>query len=502
MQPANTHKVYLFIIGIIVIAFTAVSAVSISGRYARTVMVIVDDSRPCPGADVTYSLALTEFGPNLRYQWRVNGVPRINSNNATFTVPGNTEPIKPSDAVDCIVTDVDANVSVTSPPRTGIEYLLRVPANVSIYFITNTTEYSTATYCEGSTVDIGSAASIYYDGAQTKYMFYNDPNTRYSYRWMVNGNPVGVDYGALTTNDLKDGDKITCMVKFTSKCGSIEVLSDNTLTVRIISPPSPTVNISSGSGDKCFDPKAVYTAAVSNGGNMPVYQWTVNDANVGGNSSTYSNPNLKVGDVVKCSHTSLNNCGKTTIKSNEIVIAGTPLQSNSIAITSSVPNNLIQEGQPITFTAEAAYTNNITYQWYVNGQEAGTNSATFTASNLTLGDKVNCRVTTADDCVLPQTATSNQIIVLMIKPIIIPNTFTPNGDGINDKWNIPALLAYPNCRIDIFNRYGAPVYHSVGYTDGWDGTMNGSQLPAGVYYYIIQADNTTPRLSGALNILR
>jgi YVTN family beta-propeller protein len=47
--------------------------------------------------------------------------------------------------------------------------------------------------------------------------------------------------------------------------------------------------------------------------------------------------------------------------------------------------------------------------------------------------------------------------------LIIPNTFTPNGDGINDTWNIENLESYPNSSVNIFNRWGQKLYASIGY---------------------------------------
>jgi gliding motility-associated-like protein len=99
------------------------------------------------------------------------------------------------------------------------------------------------------------------------------------------------------------------------------------------------------------------------------------------------------------------------------------------------------------------------------------------------------------------TATSS-VFVRVYKKIIIPNTFSPNNDGINDRWNIDALVTYPESSITIFSRYGQQVYQSTGYAKPWDGTFNGSPLPQGTYYYIIDLKNNTPKLAGWVLIVR
>ena len=81
---------------------------------------------------------------------------------------------------------------------------------------------------------------------------------------------------------------------------------------------------------------------------------------------------------------------------------------------------------------------------------------------------------------------SDQVFVKVVKDFKVPNTFTPNGDGINDKWLIENLAIYPTHRIEVFNRYGQVVFESKDYTAAWDGTYKGKELPAGTYYYVIE----------------
>ena len=86
--------------------------------------------------------------------------------------------------------------------------------------------------------------------------------------------------------------------------------------------------------------------------------------------------------------------------------------------------------------------------------------------------------------------------------LVIPNTFTPNGDGINDKWDIEGLIAYSNATVDVFTRYGVNIFHSIGYDISWDGTFGGKPLPVGVYYYKIDTKEYGQVLSGWVAIIR
>jgi gliding motility-associated-like protein len=99
-------------------------------------------------------------------------------------------------------------------------------------------------------------------------------------------------------------------------------------------------------------------------------------------------------------------------------------------------------------------------------------------------------------------SSKDEMVVSILKLPVIPNAFSPNGDGINDHWNITYLSSYPGCTVDLFDRYGQLVYRSTGYNTPWDGRLNGKQLAIGVYYYIINPKNGLKPVSGSVTILR
>jgi gliding motility-associated-like protein len=92
-------------------------------------------------------------------------------------------------------------------------------------------------------------------------------------------------------------------------------------------------------------------------------------------------------------------------------------------------------------------------------------------------------------------------------PLKAPNAFTPNGDGLNDTWKLVGILKYAKVSVRVFNRWGAQVFQDLeGYKVPWDGTYNGSVLPAGTYYYLLELsgspDNTDQTISGPLTIIQ
>jgi large repetitive protein len=96
---------------------------------------------------------------------------------------------------------------------------------------------------------------------------------------------------------------------------------------------------------------------------------------------------------------------------------------------------------------------------------------------------------------------------LTVEPcdLVVPNVFTPNGDGFNDHFYIPNIEYYPNSNMMIFNRWGRKVYQSTNYQGDWDG----EKCADGVYYYVLTISygdhgngEQTKQQSGTVTILR
>ena len=78
------------------------------------------------------------------------------------------------------------------------------------------------------------------------------------------------------------------------------------------------------------------------------------------------------------------------------------------------------------------------------------------------------------------------------QPFIIvdyPRFFTPNGDGINDTWQIVGIVEIRNPEITIFDRFGI-IQHQIFGEQSWDGTRNGNQVPSSDYWFRLTYDNS------------
>ena len=156
---------------------------------------------------------------------------------------------------------------------------------------------------------------------------------------------------------------------------------------------------------------------------------------------------------------------------------------------------MIFEGQSVKLTASEKY-GNLFYWTPATGLNDPTllNPIASPDNDITYTLHVNSTTSCGID--------SSSVFVKVYKKITIPNTFSPNGDGINDYWQIDALITYPESTMQVFDRYGQQVYRSEGYSTPWDGRYNGQPLPAGTYYYVLDLKNNTPKISGWVLIVR
>ena len=78
-----------------------------------------------------------------------------------------------------------------------------------------------------------------------------------------------------------------------------------------------------------------------------------------------------------------------------------------------------------------------------------------------------------------------QLVQLPCSPVVFPNTFTPNGDGINDIFRPNQDGRARQYKLHVYNRLGQEVFFSTSMFEGWPGTSNNKDAPAGIYYWVV-----------------
>jgi gliding motility-associated-like protein len=133
-----------------------------------------------------------------------------------------------------------------------------------------------------------------------------------------------------------------------------------------------------------------------------------------------------------------------------------------------------------------------TYAW-------SDNSTTMNLSNITSGT-YTVQVTDANSCSVTRTI---ELHSLQDNCLIMSDVISPNGDLINDFWNIQNSNLYPEMEVTIYNRWGQPVWKSgKGYPSPWDGKSDGGELPIDSYHYVIDLHNGSKVMVGDITIVR
>ena len=178
------------------------------------------------------------------------------------------------------------------------------------------------------------------------------------------------------------------------------------------------------------------------------------------------------------------------------VISQTIYLAEPIANFSSIPEYFVFLGNAFQFSDSSTaseVSNNVIYDWSLgdgsidNGVEI---SHVYADTGLY---EVSFVVINSEGCI--DSISRN---VLVVKEVIIPNVFSPNGDGINDVFEIKYLGFFESPELRIFNRWGNQIYMSDNYKSDW----NGEDFPEGTYYYILDLGNEITIYKGSILISR
>lgn len=451
-----------------------VSSLPLSPAYKQTTTPTVTVTQAflvCPGQTVTFNASPQSQGTNPAYRWLLNGVYQEGVTGLSFAAPAT---ITTADKITFELTnttDCTSQPTVVSAPISPVYKPIVTP--------TVTVTQATAAVCPGQVVSFNANPQ--------------NEGTNPIYRWMINGvyqsNFPGPSFIAPAT--ITAADKITVQLFNMTDClGSGAVLSPPVSPVYSIPTPLAVSVFAPAVYPVCEGTSQTFTATVSpnNVGSL-TYQWQLNQVNVGSNSNQYTSSTLKNGDALTCTVSTGAQC---TVPSTSNGFTVQTLALPTVAFNGDV---FIKKGESVTVFPSVSG-NVVNYNWSpsIGLNNPVTQNPIASPTETTI---YTLTITSAGGC-----PASASIKVNVLDQMVVPNTFTPNGDGVNDTWSIPALAAYPDCRVNVYNRYGAGIFTSIGYAKNWNGSFNGYVLPAGTYYYTIDLKDGKKPLSGYVVLLK
>lgn len=304
-----------------------------------------------------------------------------------------------------------------------------------------------------------------------------------SYLW--NFGDGGTSVAKDPTHVYADSNSYNITLMVTSPYGCSGTLS-NTLSSFI---RRPTALFTVTPDTLCQGAESVFTDLSTPTGTITGWNWDYGD-------------NSPVNLVATARHTysSPGNYTVTLIVKNTAGCASLPATKDVLVYLQPVidagQSFVVSDGTTIQFNATANSTSGLSFSW---SPTAGLSDATSLRPSLLVmaNQQYTLTATGAGGC-----RAIDSLTVKLLRKINIPNAFSPNGDGINDKWEIPNLAEYPGAKVEVFNRWGQLVLQSNGYSRPWDGTFSGKPLPVATYYYVITLSNGFAPIAGSVTIVK
>lgn len=274
---------------------------------------------------------------------------------------------------------------------------------------------------------------------------------------------------------------------------------------------NPSINIVHQPASLCPGQTPAFTATAFDAGSNPLYQWKKNGVPVGNNNPNYSGA-LAINDRIVCELTTAGCAVNVTVVSNSFVLQ--PFFEPAPQVTTVASQQVVTPGTIVTFSATNNSRNtNESYQWIVNGNRInGTNSTVFSTAILTDNTVVECIMTTSM-CLQNGSGGSTKdysdpILIRVSKPVKpsvnMPNSFSPNGDGINDVFRIPAGVPIKLKEFSIFDRWGNCIFFTTDASQGWNGNSKAVSASGGTYVYVLRGryQNQDINLKGFAVLIR
>lgn len=254
--------------------------------------------------------------------------------------------------------------------------------------------------------------------------------------------------------------------------------------------PAPQISIAGPTIPVCPQTPASFTTYLSNCTDTSDFNWYVNGVlKAVTQGSLWLTSELQNGDVVSVACSCFNVCPVS------LTFAYPAVTVDPLTVDAG-PDYTIQAGSSIQITGNS---NGTDFMW----TPSQTLNTPYSISTYASPEETTIYTLTAlnANCSL-----SDEMTVFVSNNLDIPGSFSPNGDGHNDKWVIDGISFYPDAQVVIYDRWGQKVAEISGYSlvKAWDGTNKGKPVSDGVYFYSLdlRQNNDTKPLKGSITVIR
>ena len=300
--------------------------------------------------------------------------------------------------------------------------------------------------------------------------------------------PFSLNALGLTPNTtyyiVVDGDNTGPGITAAAECSF-----DLNITGPGVNRPTPTINMTTSASSICLNEVVLFEANLTDCPDSSSYNWFINGELVAvTDAHIFSTSNLVDGDILTVGNRCFTDC-------IEFLTASSPAMAVYAFTVDAGTDQTVVPGAAVTLNG---ITSAPAYSW----------EPAFLFSNPLI---LNTLVFPEETTIITLTATENgctlsdYITITVSSDLFIPTLFSPNGDGINERWLIDGIEEYPDNSIHIYDRWGQEVFQSRSYstTKAWDGTVRSGAVTEGVFFYVLELNDTkNQQYKGSITVIR
>ncbi len=440
---------------------------SISIRLSRT--------PTCEGDTAVFVANYQNGGTQPGIEWRMNGT-RVGSGSEIFSTPivsrFHRYTAKLTSSEQCVA------------PNSLISNDIAVPVE-SIDTPSIIMTAATVVACEGEFLTFSTTIK---NGGDTP-----------QYQWLINNSLINNDLSTLKINNLKDFDKVKCVLKSSKKCLVRNNIVSNEETVFIKNRVTVGVTMTVDKTEVCTGDTVTFVASGTGGGTTPQYQWFLNNNRLKDTFSFLKINTLKTTDSIKVVYKSSETCttqnpaesAPLSIRVNETV---TP------AISATISKPTLCRGERVVFTSTGkSLGSSPHYAWYRNGKALNWDGENYATDSLRIDDVIQVVAQSSNSCVVDKMAISNKVsprvrICIFGKEYGDKQALVFPNPSCEPRASVGLVNLTGTVQIDVFTQRGQPILAKTvnNVQDDKEVNIDIPQLPDGLYIVrVVNGDFTS-----------
>lgn len=371
---------------------------------APSVSIGANTNNVCYGTPITFTASRSFEGNNPNYEWFLNGNSMQNGSSNVYS----NDTLDDGDAVSCVLTsDYQCRLAGTDTSNTvTMDIIYSLPVGVTLTPSGNN-------ICKGTSVTFTAGVT---NGGSPNYEFF------------VNGTSVqNSTLYYYSSSTLNNNDSVWVVVTSDIICATNNPATSDKVYMTVADYDTVSVSISVTDDTICEATNVIFTAAATNSGSAPTYNWRVNNIVMQSSAAdTFSSSSLGNGSIVRCELYGDHQC-----------VTPVPAVSNSItmnvidtilpSVIVSIPQTTICQGTNVQFDATLNNEgNNPIVEWLLNSNVVQNGGLSYSSSTLQNFDAIRARLTTDYECPVQNPVLSNNVVMTVIDSIT-PAVFVYHG---------------------------------------------------------------------------